>query len=132
MLLEKIHVHNRLNGYWFSAVEFGVLALVATPFALYYWAVGRWALAVIATGILANSVPPTISAVRSLSAHQSALGWRGLRDPAIRSQIRSEQPHLFADTITITVCTLVPFLAVVLVLVDLAIRPAARGAGSRT
>lgn len=110
MLLEKVRLHNSLNGFRFSAAEFGGVALVLTPFAAYYWTTGRWAIAMVATGIIANALPVALAALRSLRAGEPKVGWAALCDPGVRALLRSDQPHLLADTVTITVCTLVPFL----------------------
>lgn len=115
MLLTKIETHNRLNGYRFSAFEFGGIALSVGAFAAYFWAVGRWPPALVATGIAPNRLPVVRTALCSWVRHDSAIGHRSLRDPATRAEVGAAHPHLLLDTLMLTVLTLLPF-AVVIVL----------------
>ena len=126
ILLEKVRAHNALNGFRFIAVEFGVIALVLAPFAVYYWAAGRWALAFISTGIIANCLPIVFAALRSLRAGEPGSRSDRLRD-RIRARRRSDQLHADMDTITIALCTLVPFLGAALITVDQLRTPRATG-----
>ena len=119
MLIEKVRLHNTVNGFRFSAAEFTCVALVLCPFAVYYWVVGRWGLALIATGIIANCLPVVVLAARSLRDGEQAIGWRRLRDLDVRTRLGTDHPRLLADTFAIVACTLVPFLGAALFAAEL-------------
>jgi len=123
VLLERIEVHNRLNGYRFSAAEFAVIAVLVTPFAAYYLVHGRFVAGLIALGIIVNCLPVVVTALASVRrADVRAEGWRGLRDPSVRERVQAEHPHLLLDTLLITSCVLLPFVAAVVVLIEMIAR----------
>lgn len=112
----RIRDHNRYNGTMFSALEFGVVALTAGGFGIAYAVAGRWVLAAVGIGIAVNCVPTVAWAIAARRAGEPEIGWRGLRDPAVREAIRRTHPHLLRDTLLITVCTVLPYVGLILIL----------------
>src|SRR5438132_12980609 len=92
-LRAKIEDHNRYNGFVFSAVEFGAVAVIMAALAVYFAVVGRWLAAAVAAGIAVNCLPVAILAVRARRRGETQVGYSGLASAEVRRQIRAERPH---------------------------------------
>jgi hypothetical protein len=120
-VIDIIKRHNRLNGIRFSIAEFGLIALIVGAFAAYYLTHHRAVMAVVTTGLTANCLPVVVIGVRMLMDRTE----RGNRVPPFwskqgRRQHLRENPHMLRDTMTLTSATLIPFLALAVVLYELA------------
>lgn len=121
-MIERIEVHNRLNGYAFVIVEFVLVVALIGGFGAYYATHGRALEAVIALGIAANALVIVLLCLRSVWRGERGVGLRRLyTDPAVKRQVMLANPRLTADTMLITGAVLVPFI-LVLVMVWTAIR----------
>ena len=114
-----IQRHNRLNGLWFSLLEFGLIAVCIGAFATYYLVHYRVLFAIISWGITLNCVPVVVYALRALreqrmTRHRMGTIW----DKQARAQLRRENPHMLQDTLVLTVATLIPFAVVTAVLYE--------------
>jgi hypothetical protein len=98
-LIERIRTHNRLNGVWFSVIEFALIALVVSPFGVYYARAGSVVYAITAVGIVLNCLIVVLLGVRQLRAREPSATLRQRRDSNERARIRRAHPHLFADTL---------------------------------
>lgn len=111
-----IRDHNRLNGFVFSAIEFGLVATLLGGFAIAYLVQSQWIPAVVAGGIAVNCLPTVVLAVRAKVTDETQVGWRALRESP--HQLRLERPHMLAGTLTIVGLTLVPFAGVTVLVVQ--------------
>jgi hypothetical protein len=128
-LLGKIDDHNRYNGFWFSAAEFGITGILAAAAAGYFASVGRWLPALVAVGITANCVPVVVAALRDRLRGVQSIGWSALASVEVRARIRADRPHLLRDTLTITALTLLPFGSAVVLLTQRITTPIATSRG---
>lgn len=119
MLTEKIKSHNEVNGFFFSGVEFALIALVILPFAIYYARHHRPLAALIAGGIVANSLTVTAFAIRSLTRREKDIGLLQWFNKEGRTLIASRYPNMTNDTLMLTAAVLIPFLLVIGVGYDL-------------
>jgi len=109
-VINRIEDHNRLNGYLFVTIEFGVIAAVVVPFGI-YWLVHRdWLLGAIAAGILANCAVVFGTALRSLIRGDRGVGiWKIYTDLKTRRAVAATHPNLSADTAIVATAALLPF-----------------------
>lgn len=108
-MIRIIRSHNRLNGLRFSAVEFGLVGLVALVLAGYFVAYGAYVLGLVALGIGINCSPVVLIGIDSLRAGESDIGLRAMLRPSIRSAALREHPHMQRDTYLLAGATLLPF-----------------------
>ena len=105
-----IATHNRLNGFRFVVLEFGLIVLLVVPFGLYYALHARWLLALIALGIICNCAVVLTCTIRSLISGESDVGLRSLyTDQETRQRVAQEHPNLFRDTMLLVVAAVLPF-----------------------
>lgn len=128
-LLGKIDDHNRYNGFWFSAAEFGITAILAAAAAGYFVSVGRWLPALVGVGIAVNCGPVAVAALRDGLRGVQSIGWSGLASGEVRARIGADRPHLLRDTLTITALTLLPFAGAVVLLTQRITTPVATSRG---
>jgi len=116
-----IERHNRLNGFMFSVIEFGLVAVFVGAFGTYYLIHRRWGLAFIGWGITLNCVPVFLYGLRRL-AQAGAKGQSissYYSDKGSRKQLRRENPHMLRDTMVLTIGTVLPFASLAAVLFNL-------------
>ncbi len=118
MMMEKVHSHNEVNGFVFSASEFLLIALAITPFAIYYLTHGRGLFGAVTIGIMANSLTIVALSVRSLVARQRDIGVLRWFDQSGRAAIISKYPNISRDTIVLTLAVLFPFMLLCCVLYE--------------
>lgn len=121
-MIDRIKIHNQVNGYRFSVIEFGLFILFVAPIAGYYLIHARWLLAGIAFGIILNGLPIVIYGSMSLRDHAPAGKQQAILDPQQRAAIRQNHLHLLGDTMLIAVSILLPFVHVGWVVIELANR----------
>lgn len=126
-MIDRVQVHNRLNGYRFVAVEFGVIAAVTAAFAVAWIARGSWLLAAVAAGIFVNSAVIVGAAVRSIFRGERGVGiWKVYTDPGTRRAVVAEHPDLSSDTAMVAVAALIPFALAAVIAIEAAARTATR------
>jgi hypothetical protein len=109
-VIKRIEDHNRLNGYLFVTIEFGVIVAVIAPYGIYWIGHRDWLLGAIAAGIVANSLVFFGTALRSLIRGDRGVGfWKVYTDPATRQSIAVAHPNLSADTAILAILCLLPF-----------------------
>jgi hypothetical protein len=118
-VIRRIEDHNRVNGYLFVTIEFGVTTAVVAPFGI-YWLVHRdWLRGAIAAGIVANCLVVFGTALRSLTRGDRGFGiWKIYTDPATRQAVAAAHPNLASDTAIIATTSLVPFVLAALVALE--------------
>ena len=125
-MIRIIRSHNRLNGLRFSALEFGLVGLVVLALAGYFLLAGASLLGVATLGVAVNCVPVVWLGIGSLRAGESDIGLRAMLRPTARTAALREHPTAQRDTYIVAGATLLPFLVVVTVIVEL------RGKRSKT
>lgn len=108
-MTERIVAHNRLNGFVFSVIEFGLFSLIIVPFSIFYGFTGRWILFAISIGIVCNFLTVVTFAIMSLRSGEQSVGHRKLLNREYRAEIAKKYPHLFYDTLILTTSSLLPF-----------------------
>jgi hypothetical protein len=109
-VIKRIEDHNRLNGYLFVTIEFGVIVAVIAPYGIYWLGHRDWLLGAIAAGIVANSLVFFGTALRSLIRGDRGVGfWKVYTDPATRQSVAMAHPNLSADTAILAILCLLPF-----------------------
>ena len=116
---EIIQRHNRLNGFTFSIIEFGIIALLVGAFATYYLLHCRVVMAIVTWGITLNCVPVVVFGFRQLMRDRaSGKSIGSFLDKKAREQHRRENLHMLRDTMILTVGTILPFLSLTAVLFE--------------
>ncbi|MFL6122226.1 hypothetical protein [Actinophytocola sp.] len=117
-MIERIRVHNHLNGTRFSTLEFGFACLAALFIAIALLLQGRWPAGVLACGTAVNCL---------VVAGFGGVSWiRGDRGRRMRELLRSdarravgaEHPRLMMDTLLLAASALIPFALSIAVIVD--------------
>lgn len=118
-MIKRIQSHNIVNGVGFAICEFALMAVVVTPFAL-FWAFDRKPLyALVAAGIVANCLWVIGLGVQAWRAGERGYPLRLLFSSAHRASLSKEYPKMSEDTLLLTLGTLIPFGLTALVLFDL-------------
>jgi hypothetical protein len=117
-MIKKIKLHNYLNGFVFSMIEFLVLILILMPFMIYYFLHGRLLYGMISFGIVLNAAVIVGFAVNSLIKKEEDLGLRKLFNREIRNKVHEKYPNLQNDTYILTFAILLPFALCLFCLVD--------------
>jgi hypothetical protein len=118
-VIKRIEDHNRLNGYLFVTIEFGVIGAVVAPFGIYWLGHQDWLLGAIAVGIVANSLVVLGTALRSLMRGERGVGiWKIYTDPATRKAVAEAHPSLSADTAMVAIGALLPFVLATIVALE--------------
>ena len=115
-MIRLIKSHNELNGLKFVTFEFGLMAVFLTLFGAYCLLAQKFAVGLVFGGIGLNCLPVVYYALRSLKTDQTHAGT--IWDAQARSRLMAENPHMLRDTLMLAGATLVPFLVLVLLLVE--------------
>src|SRR5215510_2131919 len=118
-MIQRIKTHNLLNGLIFSMVEFLVIALVVSPFAVYYVVHSQVIYALVSVGIFINCLTVALIGWRQWRSNEQRIVLRQLTAKKKREEIGRANPHLLADTVTITIAALLPFVLMALVSIEL-------------
>jgi len=116
-----IQRHNRLNGLWFSIIEFGFIAAFVGAFAIYYLIHQRWGMALIGWGIVLNCVAVVVYGLRQWRQAKADGRPAGsyFSDRQARERHRQENPHMLRDTLMLTIGTILPFVSLAGVILNL-------------
>ncbi len=117
-MIRIIRGHNRLNGYRFSTVEFGLVGLVTLGLAAYFLLAGSLVFGVAAIGIAANCVPVVWLGIGAWRAGEADIGLRAMLRPALREAALREYPTMQRDTYILAGATLLPFVVALAVVVE--------------
>lgn len=117
-MIERIRVHNQLNGTRFSTLEFGFACLAALLIAMAFLLQGRWL-----AGVLAGGTAVNCSVVAGFGGVSWVRGDRGRRmRELLRSDVRravgAEHPRLMMDTLLLASSALIPFALSITVIAD--------------
>ena len=118
-MIQRIKTHNVLNGIKFSIVEFVIIALLISPFAIYYILHAQIIYALVSEGLTLNCLTVVAIGLRQLGRKEKAIGWQKLADKQERDRIARANPHLIKDTMIITITALVPYVLIGLVAYEL-------------
>src|SRR5262245_460065 len=118
-MIQRIRTHNLLNGLVFSILEFLIIALVVSPFSIYYVVHRHMIYALVSIGILLNCLTVVLIGWRQWRGKEKGVGLRRFMDKEEREKIGRENPHLLAGTLTITITALVAFVLIALVVYEL-------------
>jgi len=121
-MIQRIRTHNLLNGIKFSIAEFVIIALLISPFAIYYILHAKVIFALVSVGLILNCLTVAALGLRQWFGKEQGIGWRGLLDKKERARIDRANPHLLKDTLLITVTALVPYVMIGLVAYELLTR----------
>lgn len=113
-----VKTHNDLNGVKFSVAEFSVIALVVTPFAIYYVVHAQVVLALVTSGIETNCLTVVAFGARAWQSHRTGIGLRRLFDGETRARLQQAHPHLGRETIVLTLSVLAPFVLLCLIIYE--------------
>ncbi len=118
-MINKIRLHNYLNGSTFSMIEFLIVILLLLPFMAWYFLHGRLLYGIAALGIILNSAVIVAFAANSLIKKEKDLGLRKLFNRKVRIDISNQYPHMQRDTYVLSISILLPFVLCILCGVDL-------------
>jgi hypothetical protein len=118
-MIQIIKTHNLLNGLLFSILEFLVISLVVSPFAIYYLTHERFIYSLISLGIFLNCLTVALIGWCQWRGGEQGLGLRQFMDKEELERVRLANPHLLADTLKLAISALVPFLLIALVVYEL-------------
>jgi hypothetical protein len=113
-----IREHNTLNGLRFSALEYGVVGAGLGLLTAWYVLAGRWLEAIGWFGIVANCAVIVVIAVHAIRAGEADFGIFPMRRAEFRERIARDHPGLNGHTTVLVLGSLVPYLILVLALVD--------------
>ena len=119
-MLVIIKAHNRLNGLYFSVIEFALIALLVGVFAGYYLLHQQWVYAAVSGGIALNCLPVVALGLGALAARKpGAPPQRSIWDKTARPQLIRDNPHMQQDTLVLTFATLLPYVSLAAVVYEL-------------
>ena len=108
-MIRQVREHNELNGVVFSIVEFLLVAAAAAFVGVAFGLHGEWLAAALGAGTTLNALVVAAYGLAALRRGERGKSLRGLARPEYRGAVRREHPGLAADTVTLTVTTLVPY-----------------------
>ncbi len=114
-MIRIIKSHNELNGLKFVVFEFGLMLLFLLPFGIYCLLNQKLLLGLYFSGVGLNCLPVAYYALHAIQKGQNP---GSIWDPQAREELIAKNPHILRDTFTLVVATLVPFLVLMLVLVE--------------
>lgn len=117
-MIERIKIHNYLNGFVFSMIEFLIVGLILMPFTVYYFLHSRFFYGMAGLGIILNSLLISAFAINSLNKKEKDLGLRKLFNPQVRHEMHNKYPNLQRDTYILSALILLPFMLCVFCLID--------------
>jgi len=118
-MVEKIKVHNYLNGFVFSLVEFLIVFLFLAPFMIYYFLHGRLLFGIIALGIGINSLLIVVFAANSIRKKEKDFGIGKLFNKKTRLEINRKYPGLQRDTYVLSALIILLFMLTLFCFLDL-------------
>ncbi|HXH26267.1 MAG TPA: hypothetical protein VNG90_00045, partial [Candidatus Acidoferrum sp.] len=92
-MIDRIKRHNGINGFLFSFIEFGLVALLVGGFAIYAFAQGKTLMGIAGLGIAANCLPVMLYSFRSFMAGEKAIGLRAWLNRSGRLLIAKRYPE---------------------------------------
>lgn len=108
-----LHEHNTLNGFWFSLIEFILVALAALALAVIELAHGKRLWSFGYCGIGANAAAICATVIEQMRRGERDSNLAATYFGAGRSAVKRDHPALDVHTLQIVVATLVPFVMVV-------------------
>src|SRR5215510_14720399 len=93
-MINRIKIHNILNGIIFSIVEFLITAGIIAPFAIYYVLHGRALYATVAIGIILNCLTIVAFGVQQYINKEKDVGIQHMFNNSVRENINREYPQL--------------------------------------
>ena len=118
-MIRRIRSHNILNGILFSVSEFAFIALVITPFAFYYLTHEKHLYALVAIGIIFNSLTIVTFGWIQLRRKEKDVGISDIYEKSYREKAIKENPQLFGDTLILVATILLPFVLLIMVFSEL-------------
>jgi hypothetical protein len=118
-MVEKIKVHNYLNGFVFSLVEFLIVFLFLAPFMIYYFLHGRLLFGIIALGIGINSLLIVVFAANSIRKKEKDFGIGKLFNKKTWLEINRKYPGLQRDTYVLSALIILLFMLTLFCFLDL-------------
>ena len=91
-MIQRIKTHNVLNGIKFSIPEFVIIALLISPFAIYYILHAKVILALVSVGLILNCLTLAALGLRQWFGKEKGIGWKGLLDKQGRDRIDRAHP----------------------------------------
>jgi len=113
-----VREHNRLNGFGFVIAEFLLVILAALFISASGLLHNRILLAMTGVGIAANAGAVIVIAAAQIRDHEQSEGLLKVRSPEFRAMLRQNNPNLSTHTLIVFVSTLLPFLLVVLLILQ--------------
>ena len=117
-MIAVVEEHNRLTGYRFVIVEYGMVGAVFGVLGGWYIVAGSALDAIIWLGISANCAVVALLAEAQLRGGAPDIGIRAMRDPDRRAQTRREHPHLLRHTLALVAVSMLPLLLLALVVAE--------------
>jgi len=114
----RVREHNRLNGFGFVIAEFLLVILAALFISASGLLHNRILLAMTGVGIAANAGAVIVIAAAQIRDHEQSEGLLKVRSPEFRAMLRQNNPNLSTHTLIVFVSTLLPFLLVVLLILQ--------------
>jgi len=114
----RVREHNRLNGFGFVIAEFLLVILAALFISASGLLHNRVLLAMTGVGIAANAGAVIVIAAAQTRDHEQSEGLLKVRSPEFRAMLRQNNPNLSTHTLIVFVSTLLPFLLVVLLILQ--------------
>ncbi len=109
-MIAIVREHNRLNGYRFSLVEYGAIALGMSVLVAYYMASARWFDAAGWLGIVANFAVIAGHALAAIRSGAVDDGTLPLRRRTFREEVARHSPGIGRRTSLLIATQCVPFL----------------------
>ena len=109
-MLKKIAVHNYVTGHFFTFFEYLLVVGVLAPFLAYYLVHNRTLYALVAAGVILNSLTMSAIALISIVKREPSIGFLRLRrEPELREKVARENPNLGRVGLYLGVAVLIPF-----------------------
>lgn len=121
-MIRRVREHNELYGVAFSIVEFVLVGIVAALIALGFGESRRPAGAAIAGGITANSMLIVVVGIAAWRRGERGTPIRQVFSARHRALLVRRHPQLPRDTFVVAGATLVPYLLLAIVVVELVCR----------
>ncbi len=113
-----IRNHNLLAGLRFSVVEFLAAAAGLIGIAVGFILVGRFPLALVATGIAVNCIAVARATLKGRDTEMTVRPWSAVFRRSHRAAVLRQHPHAQRDTWVLAALTAVPLLVVVGLVLD--------------
>lgn len=113
---EMLYEHNTLNGFWFSLIEFLLVALFCLFLCAPYLITGHIVWVGIFLGIAVNAGIICMTVIEQMRRGERSSSLRETYSAKGRERVRREHPNLDRHTLQIVIATAVPFLLAFLIL----------------